>query len=84
MHVLHQYAFREIPTFRHPDTIAFASNFLILLLVDGHELHSFGQFTEYCIRDRTAALCLPQHSTTLLQPLDVGTSSTWNPYIMRS
>ena len=43
-----------------------------LLLLDGHESHVSINFIEYCHRHNIIALCLPPHSTHLLQPLDVG------------
>ena len=41
-----------------------------LLIYDGHESH---EFIEYAYAYRIKCLCLPAHSTHLLQPLDVVT-----------
>lgn len=43
-----------------------------MLLVDGHGSHISLDFAEYCFKHNIVALCLPAHSTHLLQPLDVG------------
>ncbi len=43
-----------------------------LLILDGHESHVSSDFIQYCCDHSIVALCLPPHSTHLLQPLDVG------------
>ncbi len=43
-----------------------------LLVLDGHESHVSSDFIQYCCDHSIVALCLPPHSTHLLQPLDVG------------
>ncbi len=43
-----------------------------LLVFDGHKSHSTMQFHDYCIQEKILTLCLPPHSSHLLQPLDVG------------
>ncbi len=43
-----------------------------LLILDGHESHVASDFIQYCCDHSIVALCLPPHSTHLLQPLDVG------------
>jgi hypothetical protein len=43
-----------------------------LLIFDGHGSHITYDFVEYCIQRNILLLCLPSHSTHLLQPLDVG------------
>jgi DDE superfamily endonuclease len=42
-----------------------------LLILDGHESHVSLQFVEYCEAHKIVPLCLPPHSTHILQPLDV-------------
>jgi len=42
-----------------------------LLIFDGHESHLTYDFIEYAYAHRIKCLCLPAHSTHLLQPLDV-------------
>lgn len=54
-----------------------------LLLLDGHESHVSWEFIEYCLSNKIVALCLPPHSTHLLQPLDVGIFSPFNHYYRR-
>lgn len=43
-----------------------------LLILDGHTSHISFEFVQYCEEQKIVALCLPPHSTHLLQPLDVG------------
>ena len=43
-----------------------------LLLLDGHDSHVTGEAIDFCIRHNMKLICLPSHSTHLLQPLDVG------------
>jgi len=42
-----------------------------LLILDGHESHVSSDFIQYCCDHSIIALCLPPHSTHLLQPLNV-------------
>jgi len=43
-----------------------------LLVLDGHESHHSHDFEEYCKANNILTLCMPAHSSHLLQPLDVG------------
>ena len=43
-----------------------------LLILDGHESHSSAEFREYARTNQIITLCMPPHSSHLLQPLDVG------------
>jgi DDE superfamily endonuclease/Tc5 transposase DNA-binding domain/helix-turn-helix, Psq domain len=43
-----------------------------LLVLDGHESHHSIDFEEYCKKHNIVTLCMPPHSSHLLQPLDVG------------
>ena len=43
-----------------------------LLILDGHTSHFKREFFDYCLNGKILPLCLPAHSTHLLQPLDVG------------
>jgi hypothetical protein len=43
-----------------------------LLIVDGHESHNSAAFHQYCTEHKIVTLCMPPHSSHLLQPLDVG------------
>ena len=43
-----------------------------LLVLDGHVSHHSDEFEEYCKEHNIVTLCMPPHSSHLLQPLDVG------------
>ncbi|SMY20851.1 unnamed protein product [Zymoseptoria tritici ST99CH_1A5] len=43
-----------------------------LLIMDGHSTHKDLEFINYSLANRIQLICLPSHSTHLLQPLDVG------------
>ena len=43
-----------------------------LLVLDGHESHHSLEFQELCKENNIYTLCMPPHSSHLLQPLDVG------------
>ncbi len=43
-----------------------------LLILDGHESHQSLEFQELCKENNIYTLCMPPHSSHLLQPLDVG------------
>lgn len=43
-----------------------------LLVIDGHTSHVSDQFQEFCKEHDIITLCMPPHSSHLLQPLDVG------------
>lgn len=43
-----------------------------LLILDGHISHVSLPFIQYCEQEDIIAICLPPHSTHILQPLDVG------------
>ncbi len=40
-----------------------------LLIIDGHESHISAQFQQYCQENDIITLCMPPHSSHLLQPL---------------
>jgi hypothetical protein len=42
-----------------------------LLILDGHGSHSTPEFDQYCTDNQIITLCMPPHSSHLLQPLDV-------------
>jgi hypothetical protein len=42
-----------------------------LLIIDGHESHCSVEFQDYCKENKIITLCIPPHSSHLLQPLDV-------------
>ncbi len=43
-----------------------------LLILDGHESHISVEFQQYCQENHIITLCMPPHSSHILQPLDVG------------
>ena len=42
-----------------------------LLILDGHALHIFTKAIKFCVASKINPLCLSQHTTHLLQSLDV-------------
>jgi hypothetical protein len=42
-----------------------------LLILDGHESHLNQEFKDYCLEHKILTLCMPPHSSHVLQPLDV-------------
>jgi len=51
-----------------------------LLILDGHTSHFNREFFDYCLNAKILPLCLPAHSTHILQPLDVGLFSPLQRY----
>jgi hypothetical protein len=43
-----------------------------LLIVDGHSSHATPEFDQFCKENKIITLCMPAHTSHLLQPLDVG------------
>jgi hypothetical protein len=43
-----------------------------LLILDRHESHHSADFEVYCKENKIITLCMPAHSSHILQPLDVG------------
>jgi len=43
-----------------------------LLVIDGHKSHDSLDFQQYCKDNKIITVCMPPHSSHLLQPLDVG------------
>jgi hypothetical protein len=43
-----------------------------LLILDSHESHHSADFEVYCEENNIITLCMPPHSSHLLQPLDIG------------
>ena len=42
------------------------------MILDGHESHHSDEFEEYCKENNIITLCMPPHSSHILQPLDIG------------
>jgi hypothetical protein len=47
-----------------------------LLILDGHGSHVTPEFDQYCAENHIVTLCMPPHTSHLLQPLDVGCFSS--------
>ena len=43
-----------------------------LLILDGHSSHATPEFDRFCTENKIITLCMPAHTSHLLQPLDVG------------
>jgi hypothetical protein len=43
-----------------------------LLVLDGHESHHSTEFELFCKENKIITLCMPPHSSHILQPLDIG------------
>jgi hypothetical protein len=43
-----------------------------LLILDGHGSHATPEFDQFCTENKIITLCMPAHTSHLLQPLDVG------------
>ncbi len=51
-----------------------------ILIFDGHASHISTEAICFCIQAEIIALCLPQHSTHLLQSLNIGVFSSYTYY----
>ncbi|KAF3349016.1 Glycerate kinase [Verticillium dahliae VDG2] len=56
----------------HQHTKSRTSGGYRLLILDGHESHHSVDFELYCKENNIITLCMPPHSSHILQPLDVG------------
>jgi hypothetical protein len=56
----------------HRSTVATRTGVHRLLIIDGHESHHSVDFELFCREHNIITLCMPPHSSHLLQPLDVG------------
>ena len=68
----HELGFEWVSKVFHPSTVATCRGHTRLLLMDGHSSHLTSQFLGFCHDNNILPLCLPSHTTHLLQPLDVG------------
>jgi hypothetical protein len=55
-----------------PETTNIKKGEYRMLLFDGHGSHLTRQVVSYCLEKKIILLCLPSHSTHILQPCDVG------------
>jgi hypothetical protein len=42
-----------------------------LIILDGHSSHATPEFDQYCAKNKIITLCMPPHTSHVLQPLDV-------------
>ena len=63
-----------------PESRAICGDLPRLLIFDGHGSHITYEFVSYCLERSILLLCLPSHSTHLLQPLDVGLFSPYQHF----
>ena len=56
----------------NPETTPSGSDRWRMLLLDGHVSHISTKTVQYCISQKIILLCLPPHTTHILQPLDIG------------
>ena len=59
----------------HPNTLRFdeqGRQHPRILIYDGHSSHISSEAIQFCLANQIRPLCLPRHSTHILQPLDVG------------
>jgi DDE superfamily endonuclease/Tc5 transposase DNA-binding domain len=68
----HELGFEWVSKVFHPATASSSRGHTRLLLMDGHSSHLTSQFLGFCHDNNILPLCLPPHTTHLLQPLDVG------------
>ncbi len=68
----HELGFEWVCKVFHPATVGSSRGRTRLLLMDGHSSHLTSQFLGFCHDHDILPLCLPPHTTHMLQPLDVG------------
>ena len=57
---------------------------LVLLIMDGHRTHMSIELIELAQSSGVHLLCLPSHTTHILQPLDVGIFKSFKSYFSKS
>ena len=55
-----------------PQSKCYATGAKRLLILDGHSSHLAAEFDAFCKENGIICLCMPPHTSHLLQPLDVG------------
>ena len=71
----------------HPETLRYDDSGkprTRLLIFDGHASHISSEAIQFCLESNIIPLCLPRHSTHLLQPLDVGVFSPYAHYYKKN
>lgn len=71
----------------HPETLRYDDSGkprTRLLIFDGHASHISPEAIRFCQESNIIPLCLPRHSTHLLQPLDVGVFSPYAHYYKKN
>jgi hypothetical protein len=56
----------------HRHTESRSSKAYKLLVLDGYSSHATLEFNQFCTENKIITLCMPPHTSHLLQPLDVG------------
>jgi len=54
-----------------------------LLVFDGHNSHLSTKVVDIAVQNNTELLCLPGHTSSILQPLDVGVFTNFKKVLMR-
>src|ERR1700684_1150493 len=68
----HELSFEGVSKIFHPATVQRCRGHTRLLVMDGHSSHLTGKLLGFCHDNNILPICLPAHTTHVLQPLDVG------------
>ena len=68
----HELSYEWVSKIFHPATIERCRGHTRLLVMDGHSSHLTGDLLGFCHDNNILPICLPSHTTHVLQPLDVG------------
>jgi DDE superfamily endonuclease/Tc5 transposase-like DNA-binding protein len=68
----HELSFEWISKVFHPATVQRCRGHTRLLVMDGHSSHLTGELLGFCHDNNILPICLPSHTSHMLQPLDVG------------
>jgi hypothetical protein len=80
-----EYIFEEIllPAINNKRVLLGNENLPVLLIVDGHNSRCSGRFFNSAIINNVDVLCIPQHCSHLIQPLDCGCNATFKNVISK-
>jgi hypothetical protein len=67
-----QLGFEWLQSVFEPNTKDRTKGVYRLLILDGHNSHLTPRFDQFCTEHKIVPLCMPPHSSHILQPLDVG------------
>jgi hypothetical protein len=68
----HELSYEWVSKVFHPATVQRCRGHTRLLVMDGHSSHLTGNLLGFCHDNNILPICLPSHTTHVLQPLDVG------------